>query len=214
MLICRGKKSVKWWTRCAWCAWHGQRVPECNGRRQEGAKSTTCLTHSLKDCILFGASELLASRQEAVNWTAEKAVPAGLTASRKAVVCSVCVSTPVLAIRFPLERTCLTLCDDLHIRSLLQPKAEVFQLAGSRPGCRNPRLAQRTPVPAELDLCRDALRKCCFHSDKPSVSACILCSSLGELCCRRRKSKTASLSIWHQGVVYSRSVQLWPGQEP
>ena len=44
----------------------------------------------------------------------------------------------------------------LHVILLLQPKAGVFQLADSLPGCRNPRRVQRTPVPAELDLCRDA----------------------------------------------------------
>ena len=161
-------------------------------------------------------STWVAPKQEAVAWTAEKAVPAGLTASRKAVAYIDGVSTPMLAIRYPLELTRLTLCDDLHVILRLQPKAGVFQLAiaDSLPGCRNPRRVQRTPVPAEQDLCRDALQKCCFHSDKPIVSACIPCSSLGELSCRRGESRIAPLSIWHQGAVFSRSVQLWPGQEP
>ena len=123
---------------------------------------------------------LLAPKQEAVAWTAEKAVPAGLTASRIAVAYIDGVSTPMLAIRFGLERTRLTLCDDLHVILLLQPKAAVSKLADSLPGCRNPRRVQRTPVPAEQDLCRDALQKRCFHSDKPNVSACIPGSSLGE----------------------------------
>ena len=41
----------------------------------------------------------------------------------------------------------------------LAPNAGVFELAGSLPGCRNPRRVQCTPVPAELHLCRDALNK-------------------------------------------------------
>ena len=143
----------------------------------------------------FGVSVLLAPKQEAVAWTAEKAVPAGLTASRKAVAYIDGVFTPMSAIRFPLERTRLTLCDDLHVILLLQPKAGVFQLADSLPGCRNPRRVQRTPVPAEQDLRRDALQKRCFHSDKPIVSACIPCSSLGELSCLRGESRIAPLSI-------------------
>ena len=138
---------------------------------------------------------LLAPKQEAVAWTAEKAVSAGLTACRKAVAFIDGVSTPMLAIRFLLERTRLTLCDDLHVILLLQPKAGVFQLADSLPGYRNPRRVQRTPIPAEQDLCRDGLQKRCFHSDKPIVSACISCSSLGDLKCRRGESRIAPLSI-------------------
>ena len=60
---------------------------------------------------------------------------------------------------------------------------------------RNHRRVQRTPVPAEQDLGRDALQKRCFHSDKPIVSTCLPCSSLGELSCRRGESRIAPLSI-------------------
>ena len=50
----------------------------------------------------FELSALLALRLEAVAWTAEKAVAAGFTASRIAVVCIIGISTPVLAIRLAL----------------------------------------------------------------------------------------------------------------
>ena len=110
----------------------------------------------------------------------EKAVPAGLTDSRKAVTYIDGVSTPMSAIRFPLERTRLTLCDDLHVILLLQPKAGVFQLADSLPGCRNPRRVQRTPVPAEQDLRRDALqkRKRLEPDSSSSVVESVLCRSV------------------------------------
>ena len=80
----------------------------------------------------FGVSVLLAPKQEAVAWTAEKAVPVGLTTSRKAAAYIDGVSTPMLAIRFALERTRLTLCDDLHVILLLQPfnSQTFFQGAG------------------------------------------------------------------------------------
>ena len=128
----------------------------------------------------FGVSALLVPKQEMAASTAEKAVPAGLTTSRKAVPFINSASTPVLAIRSPLERTRLTWCDDLRIILLLQSKGGVFQLAGSLPGCTIARRVQPTPVPAEVYLCRDALLKRCFHSDMTIVSAYRPCSSLGE----------------------------------
>ena len=121
----------------------------CSARRQKGLKPSACLTQLNIFC--FSVSELLGPRQVAVTWTAEKAVPARLMNSfqkssslyRRRLNASV-------GQLIPQERTRLTLCDGLHVRLILQPKAEVFQLAGSLP-----RRAKRTPVPAELDLYGD-----------------------------------------------------------
>ena len=54
----------------------------------------------------FGASALLAPKEEA----AEKAVPAGLTTSSKAVACIDGAATPMLAILFQLERIGFASC--------------------------------------------------------------------------------------------------------
>ena len=127
----------------------------------EGKKDRSLLSvlHTAWWKVFFRSVCVARSKTRGGSLDCREGGPSSLTTFRKTVACIDVVSTPMLAIRFPLERTRLASCDDLHVRLLLQPKAGVFQLAGSLPGCRNPRRVRRTPVPAELDFCRDALPK-------------------------------------------------------